>query len=109
MARTRDRVRPPRVGAVGLILDSHGMYALALDRHSAAAELGLGAGDAVLLARLDDERRSPGLRRPRRAARETGSVRPRAPRHDARHRAVAAGHPVGRCDRLDQAREEDSA
>jgi S-adenosylmethionine hydrolase len=36
-------------GAVGLVLDSQGMYALALDQRSAAAELGLGQGDAVLL------------------------------------------------------------
>jgi S-adenosylmethionine hydrolase len=42
-------------GSVGLVLDSHGMYSLALDQRSAAQELGLGEGDAVLLAPLDEE------------------------------------------------------
>jgi S-adenosylmethionine hydrolase len=41
-------------GSVGLVLDSQGMYALALDRRSAAAELALGPGDAVLLTSSDD-------------------------------------------------------
>ena len=41
-------------GVVGLVLDSHGMYTLALDKHSAAAELRLAAGDAVVIAPLDD-------------------------------------------------------
>jgi S-adenosylmethionine hydrolase len=41
-------------GAVGLVLDSHGMYSLALDQHSASAELGLAPGDAVVLAPLAD-------------------------------------------------------
>jgi len=36
-------------GAVGLVVDSYGMLALALDRGSAAGHLALGAGDAVLL------------------------------------------------------------
>ncbi len=42
-------------GVVGLVLDSHGMYSLALDQHSAAAELGLAPGDAVVLAPLTDD------------------------------------------------------
>jgi S-adenosyl-L-methionine hydrolase (adenosine-forming) len=41
-------------GAVGLVLDSHGMYTVALDQRSAAAELGLAAGDAVVIAPLDE-------------------------------------------------------
>jgi S-adenosylmethionine hydrolase len=41
-------------GAVGLVVDSCGMLALVLDQRSAAAELGLGAGDQVTLARLPD-------------------------------------------------------
>jgi S-adenosyl-L-methionine hydrolase (adenosine-forming) len=41
-------------GVVGLVLDSHGMYTVALDQHSAAAELGLAAGDAVVIAPLDE-------------------------------------------------------
>jgi S-adenosyl-L-methionine hydrolase (adenosine-forming) len=44
-------------GAIGLVLDSHGMYALALDQRSAAAELGLVAGDAVRISPVDDEAR----------------------------------------------------
>jgi S-adenosyl-L-methionine hydrolase (adenosine-forming) len=42
-------------GAVGLVLDSYGLLAVALDRRSAADELGLTAGDAVRLARLDGD------------------------------------------------------
>jgi S-adenosyl-L-methionine hydrolase (adenosine-forming) len=41
-------------GAVGLVLDSYGLLSVALDRRSAADELGLAAGDAVRLVRLDD-------------------------------------------------------
>jgi len=40
-------------GMLGMVLDSHGMYALALDRRSAAEELRLAAGDAVVLTPLD--------------------------------------------------------
>ena len=39
-------------GAVGLVVDSCGMLALVLDQRSAAAELGIGAGDQVTLAQL---------------------------------------------------------
>ncbi len=42
-------------GQLGLVLDSYGLLALALDRASAAAELGLGAGDLVRLSALPDE------------------------------------------------------
>jgi S-adenosylmethionine hydrolase len=41
-------------GSVGLVLDSHGMYALAFDQHSAAHELRLATGDVVVLAEFDD-------------------------------------------------------
>lgn len=37
------------VGSVGLVLDSQGMYALALDQRSGADELHLAQGDAVLI------------------------------------------------------------
>lgn len=40
-------------GSIGLVLDSHGVYALALDRRSAAAELSLAQGDAVLVTALE--------------------------------------------------------
>ena len=59
VARTTAAFGHLGVGAVGLILDSHGMYALALDRHSAAAELGLGAGDTVVIAPSTDDGRQP--------------------------------------------------
>ncbi len=41
-------------GALGLVLDSHGMYALVLDQRSAAAELSLAQGDAVRISVVDD-------------------------------------------------------
>ncbi len=45
-----------KAGAIGLVLDSQGMYALALDQRSAAAELAIGPGDAVVLSAGDDDR-----------------------------------------------------
>lgn len=42
-------------GAVGLVLDSSGMYAVAMDRRSAADELGLVATDQVTIVALDDD------------------------------------------------------
>ena len=41
-------------GQLGLVVDSHGLVSVALDRQSAAAELGLGAGDEVQLEQADD-------------------------------------------------------
>jgi S-adenosylmethionine hydrolase len=41
-------------GGVGLVVDSSGLLALCLPRRSAAAELGLAAGDAVALRPLDE-------------------------------------------------------
>jgi S-adenosylmethionine hydrolase len=43
-------------GAVGLVLDSYGMLALAMDQRSAADELGLAAGDQVTIVELADDR-----------------------------------------------------
>ncbi len=43
-----------RAGSVGLVLDSQGMYALAFDQRSAAHELHLATGDAVVLGEFDD-------------------------------------------------------
>jgi S-adenosylmethionine hydrolase len=40
-------------GAVGLVLDSYGLLAVALMRQSAAAELGLAAGEIVTLSAID--------------------------------------------------------
>jgi S-adenosyl-L-methionine hydrolase (adenosine-forming) len=42
-------------GSVGLVLDSHGMYALSFDQRSAAQELRLATGDLVVLAAADDD------------------------------------------------------
>jgi S-adenosylmethionine hydrolase len=42
-------------GGVGLVIDSYGLLAVALDRRSAAEELHLGAGDEVRLTRLGDD------------------------------------------------------
>ncbi len=42
-------------GSIGLVLDSQGMYALALDQRSAARELHLDTGDAVVIAPIEDD------------------------------------------------------
>lgn len=46
-------------GAVGLVTDSYGMLALALDRRSAADDLGIAAGSLVTIAPLDDDSAVP--------------------------------------------------
>lgn len=46
-------------GAIGAVIDSYGMLALAVDRGSAALELRLQAGDAVNLHRGDDGQSTP--------------------------------------------------
>lgn len=43
-------------GAIGLLVDSYGMYALAMDRYSAANELRVGPTDQVRLERIGFER-----------------------------------------------------
>lgn len=48
------------VGSIGLVLDSHGMYAVAMDQRSASVELSLVQGDAVMISRLDDTGASAG-------------------------------------------------
>ncbi len=42
-------------GAAGLVLDSYGMLAICLDQRSAADELGVAAGDQVLLTPIGDD------------------------------------------------------
>ena len=97
--RRRAAGRPPvgayaelGAGVVGLVLDSHGMYALALDQRSAAAELGLAAGDAVVLAAARrDAGTQPGVDDPVElhaplTAEGRIACRPDAPGHDARDR-----------------------
>ena len=41
-------------GAPGLVVDGNGMLSIALDRASAAAELGLGVGDGIVVGPSDD-------------------------------------------------------
>lgn len=48
-------------GQIGLLVDADGLIAVVLDRHSAADDLGLATGDAVLLSALPDGE-SPGVR-----------------------------------------------
>lgn len=55
IARVTDTFADIPGGAVGLVVDSYGMLAIALDRRSAAEELGIAAGDQVVISRLDDE------------------------------------------------------
>lgn len=52
-AETFAEVRP---GELGLIVDSYGLAALALDRDSAARELGVTAGSGLTIRSIDDER-----------------------------------------------------
>ncbi|MGI9604241.1 MAG: SAM hydrolase/SAM-dependent halogenase family protein [Acidimicrobiales bacterium] len=65
--RVIDRVRnfadiPP--GGIGLLIDSYGMLAMAVDRGSAAAELGLDGGVEVALEAIDDAHPDPGTTSP---------------------------------------------
>jgi S-adenosylmethionine hydrolase len=48
-------------GALGLVTDSYGMLALALDRRSAAAELEIGPSDQVTLAAVEDDNADAGV------------------------------------------------
>jgi S-adenosylmethionine hydrolase len=52
-AVTRARTFADVGGGIGLVLDAYGMLALCLDRASAAGELGLAAGDQVLVRSFD--------------------------------------------------------
>jgi S-adenosyl-L-methionine hydrolase (adenosine-forming) len=42
-------------GEVGLVVDSYGLVSIAVDRSSAAEELGIGTGDEVVVAPLSDD------------------------------------------------------
>jgi S-adenosylmethionine hydrolase len=65
LLRFRDQVRASKRavtygaigrGEVGLVVDSYGLVSIALDRQSAATELGLTAGDEVTLEQGEDRR-----------------------------------------------------
>ena len=58
-ARLEDHFAALTDGAIGAVVDSYGMVALAVNRGSAAASLGLSAGDEVVLHRGDDATTSP--------------------------------------------------
>ena len=49
-------------GGIGLVLDSYGMLAVCLDRHSAADELGIGSGDQIAITPLTDQTGGNGIR-----------------------------------------------
>ena len=51
-AATYGDIKP---GAVGVVVDSYGLISICLDRHSAAAELGLGPSDEVILSEPSDD------------------------------------------------------
>jgi S-adenosylmethionine hydrolase len=55
-ATTYDDITP---GAVGLVVDSYGLWSVCLARRSAAEELGLGAGDLVTLTSVGEQPVSP--------------------------------------------------
>ncbi|HEX2575726.1 MAG TPA: SAM-dependent chlorinase/fluorinase [Aquihabitans sp.] len=48
-------------GEVGLVVDSYGLVSIAIDRASAAAELGIGTGDEVVLVPIHDDGRPAGV------------------------------------------------
>jgi S-adenosylmethionine hydrolase len=59
-ARTARSFGELGAGAVGLVLDSYGLYELALDQRSAAGELGLAVGDGVVITPFEEAER-PGV------------------------------------------------
>ena len=60
---------------IGLVVDSYGMFALSVDRGSAAEQLGLAAGDAVTLERTGGDGTTAPLETPVRMGRRDGGSR----------------------------------
>jgi S-adenosyl-L-methionine hydrolase (adenosine-forming) len=60
-ADTYEGIRP---GAVGLVVDAYGLVSVCVARHSAAADLGLGAGDEVGLEGSSGDEPAPGVTSP---------------------------------------------
>ncbi len=48
-------------GEIGLVVDSYGLVSIAVDRSSAAEELGIGTGDEVVLVPIADDGRPAGV------------------------------------------------
>jgi S-adenosylmethionine hydrolase len=61
VARRATAYADVRVGELGLVVDSHGLLSLALDRASASAELAAHAGAQVVLEPLDDDAPGAGV------------------------------------------------
>lgn len=64
--RTRTGIRHAtygeiKTGEIGLVVDSYGLLSLAVDRSSAAEELGIGTATEVQLVQLDDDGNAPGV------------------------------------------------
>lgn len=64
--RSRTGVRHPHyaeipTGEIGLVIDSYGLVSIAVDRGSAAEELGIATGDEVVLVPLDEGQRPAGV------------------------------------------------
>jgi S-adenosylmethionine hydrolase len=49
------------VGEIGLVIDSYGLVSIAVDRSLASDDLGIGTGDEVVLASLDDASAPAGI------------------------------------------------
>jgi S-adenosylmethionine hydrolase len=76
VARRVDAYARIKEGEVGLVVDSYGLLAVALDRRSAHVELGLGTGQEVRLERLDGDDRSAGVSSPVTLGPRPGGGRP---------------------------------
>ncbi len=63
-ARRADSYSAIPAGALGLVVDAYGLISIAANRHSAAGDLGLEAGDTVTLREADDNRVDAGVTSP---------------------------------------------
>ncbi|MDP9005540.1 MAG: SAM-dependent chlorinase/fluorinase [Actinomycetota bacterium] len=63
-ARRADSYSAIPAGAFGLVVDAYGLISIAANRHSAAGDLGLEAGDTVTLREADDNRVDAGVTSP---------------------------------------------
>jgi S-adenosylmethionine hydrolase len=72
------------VGEIGLVVDSYGLVSIAVDRASAAEELGIATGDEVVLVPIGDDDRPAGVVTPVALGARPGGHRsdPLAPTHE---------------------------